>query len=634
MPIILNSTKVEFAMTNRDDHPNSIHNQSDEHQKIAYYKRIAAESGIRRLRETEVLSQLIVQHRQVVEALKKTRNELEQRTSALSMANASLKREIRERIRMTGELVESEKKYRAMFEDAPDAISVTQDGRIVDVNPAWLKLHGYESKEEVAGTDIIDAIHPADRHILLKRRQAWPDIAQGGYPIRDIRKDGVIADVEIYARRICINGRDAIISTLHDLTERNKSESEKRKLEERLRQSEKMKAVGALAGGVAHDLNNVLGGLISYPDLLLLDLPDESSLKGPLTTIKRSGQKAAAIVQDLLTLARRGVSVTKTVDLNQIIREYLASPEFDRLIRHHDGIFLLRNLDADLSNIMGSSVHLSKTLMNLISNAAEAIPGGGTVTITTRNHMVDEKSESDVSLHRGEYVLLEIADTGVGIAKSDLKRIFEPFYTKKVMGRSGTGLGMTVVWGTVKDHHGHIEVKSVVGKGTRFSLFFPATERRLRKKDDDKTLELPMGRGEIILVIDDVFEQREMACGILDRLGYKVVAVSSGDEAVAYANCHGVNLLLLDMVMDPDMDGDDTYHETYQRILQIHPGQKAVIVSGYSKFEYINKTRGLGPCGFLKKPYTLESMAKTVRCVLDEPLSSKMFLHNRPINFL
>lgn len=602
-------------MTNRDYHPNSIHNQSDEHQKIAYYKRIAAECGIRRLRENEALSQLIVQHRQVVEALKKTRNELEQRTSALSKANASLKREIRERVRMTGELVESEKKYRAMFEDAPDAISLTQDGRIVDVNPAWLKLHGYESKEEVASRDIIDVIHPTDRHILLKRRQAWPDIAQGGYPIRDIRKEGGIADVEIFASRISVNGRDAIISTIHDLTERNKSEAEKCKLEERLRQSEKMKAIGALAGGVAHDLNNVLSGLISYPDLLLLDLPDDSSLKGPLTTIKRSGQKASAIVQDLLTLARRGVPVTEIVDLNQIIREYLASPEFDRLIRYHDGIYILRNLDADLSNIMGSSVHLSKTLMNLISNAAEAIPGGGTVTITTRNHTVDEKSESDVSLKAGEYVLLEIADTGVGIAKSDLKRIFEPFYTKKVMGRSGTGLGMAVVWGTVKDHHGHIEVESVVGKGTHFSLFFPATERRLQKKEDDKILELPMGRGEIILVVDDVVEQREMACGILDRLGYKVVAVSSGEEAVAYTKCHCINLLLLDMVMEPGMDG----YETYQRILQIHPGQKAVIVSGYSKFECIKKTCALGPCSFLKKPYTLGSMAKTVRCALDEP---------------
>jgi two-component system, cell cycle sensor histidine kinase and response regulator CckA len=604
-------------MAKKDSHPDASRNRNKGQSEIAYYKRIASECGISRLRETDALSRLIDQRRQAEQALKKAQEELEQRvierTAALSMANASLKREIQKRARTTDELIESEKKYRAMFEDSPDAISLTQDARIVDVNPAWLNLHGYGSNEEIVGRDIIEVIHPADRHILQKRRQAWPAVTNDGYPIRDICKDGRVLDVEIFASHISFNGRDAILSTIHDLTERNKSEAEKRKLEERLRHSEKMEAVGALAGGVAHDLNNILSGLITYPELLLFDIPDDNPLKGPLTTIKKSGEKASAVVQDLLTLARRGVPITETVNLNQIIRDYLTSPEYDRLKRYHH-VQIVRSLAPDLFNIMGSSVHLSQTLMNLISNAAEAMMDGGTVTVTTRNHKVDHPSKENVPLQAGDHVLLQIADTGYGIEASDLARIFEPFYTKKVMGRSGTGLGMAVVWGTVEDHQGHIEVESEVGKGTRFSLFFPATHRQLQNQENEKPAYIPMGKGETILVVDDVVEQREVACSILGRLGYQVTAVASGEDAIAYTQDHPVDLLLLDMIIEPGIDG----YETYKRFLQINSGQRAIIVSGYSNTERILKARTLGPCGYVKKPYTMESIATAVRRILDE----------------
>jgi signal transduction histidine kinase len=239
-----------------------------------------------------------------------------------------------------------------------------------------------------------------------------------------------------------------------DITERWLAMKEKQGLEKQLVQAKKMEAIGTLAGGVAHDLNNILGGIVSYPDLLLMDLPRDSHLREPIKTIRDSGQKAAAIVQDLLTMARRGVTVTDPINLNDIVTEYLASPEHAKIMSFHAGVHIRRHLAEGILILMGSTVHLAKTLMNLVSNAVEAMPDGGQVTIRTENRYVDTPFGGYDMVNEGEYVVLEITDTGVGITEEDRKHIFEPFYTKKIMGRSGTGLGMSVVWATVKDHQG------------------------------------------------------------------------------------------------------------------------------------------------------------------------------------
>ena len=587
-------------------------------REINYYKRIAARAGQIRLRETEELSQLIAQLRQTQEALRRTRDELElrvaERTAALSRTNAALTREIQERKRAAGELAESEKKYRAMFEDAPDAMSLTQAGRIIDVNPAWLKLHGYDSKEEIVGRDIIETIDIQDRHMLENRRTSWPEIPKTGYCIRDVRRDGRTVDVEIFSSRIMLKGHKAILTTIHDLTERKQAEAEKRKLERRLQHSEKMEAIGALAGGVAHDLNNILSGLVSYPELLLLDLPEESPLREPIETIKKSGQKASAIVQDLLTLARRGVPVTEAVNMNKVIMEYLQSPEGESMKRQHPHVQFATDLHSDLHAILGSPVHLSKALMNLVANAAEAMPEGGTVTICTYNQYTGKETDQSLPLEDRDYVVLTVTDTGVGIAKSDLSRIFEPFFTKKKMGRSGTGLGMAVVWGTVKDHGGHVEVDSVIGQGTQFTLFLPASRQTAPQLVCRPPQPLCMGQGEKILVVDDVEEQRLIASGILRRLGYTVAAVASGEAALDYLTRQPVDILLLDMIMKPGIDG----YETYKRALEIQPGLKAVIASGFSENHRVHRTQKLGASGYIKKPYTLQSIALAVRLALDD----------------
>lgn len=204
-----------------------------------------------------------------------------------------------------------------------------------------------------------------------------------------------------------------------------------KRLENQLAQAQKMEAAGTLAGGVAHDLNNILSGLVSYPELLLMDLPAESPIRGPIETIHKSGKKAAAIVQDLLTLARRGVPINEIVNLNDTIRSFMESPECINIKKNHPNVLFCLELQPDLLNVIGSSVHLSKTVMNLISNSAEAITDGGTITMGTKNIYIDNPIDGYEKIPEGEYVLLTIKDSGLGISPEDLHKIFEPFYTKK-----------------------------------------------------------------------------------------------------------------------------------------------------------------------------------------------------------
>ncbi|HLP62690.1 MAG TPA: ATP-binding protein, partial [Candidatus Deferrimicrobium sp.] len=394
---------------------------------------------------------------------------------------------------------------------------------------------------------------------------------------------------------------------------RKREAEEKRELKEKLVLSEKMEAIGRLAGGVAHDLNNVLSAIVSYPELLLIKLPSDSPMRKPLLTIKQSGQRAAAIVQDLLTLARRGVDVKEVVNWNTIIDDYLMSPVFERLMDGHPEIKVEVNLDTNLLNIEGSPVHLAKTIMNLCSNAAEAMPRGGTINLATCN-LFHEEDIVDYGI--SNFVVVSISDTGIGIAKNDLKRIFEPFYTRKEMGISGTGLGMTIVWNTVHDHNGFINIYSEEGKGTVFELYFPITHAAVSKKKKPVNIEEFKGKGERILVIDDMLEQREILSAILAELGYSAKCVARGEDAVNYIQAHGedVVLLVLDMMMESGMDGLDTYKE----ILKIKPGLKAIIASGYSETARVKEAVKLGAGAYIKKPYTLEKIGLALKRELEK----------------
>lgn len=300
------------------------------------------------------------------------------------------------------------------------------------------------------------------------------------------------------------------------------------------------------------------------------------------------------------------------VNLNDIVSKYLKSPEYENLKTSHPEVEVKTHCTKDLLSLLGSPVHLSKTIMNLISNATEAMPDGGKVVVSTENLYVDRPLRGFDDVEEGDYVTLTISDSGVGIAPEDIERIFEPFYTKKKMGISGTRLGMAVVWGTVKNHYGFIDVQSAEGKGTTFTLYFPAT-RELKAKDQPPlAAENYVGKGESILVVDDVKEQREIAFTILNQLGYSVTTAASGEEAIEIMEENSVDLLILDMIMEPGMDGLDAY----KQILQLHPGQKAIVASGFFETERVKEAKKLGAGQYLKKPYTVEKKRVAVKIEL------------------
>jgi CheY-like chemotaxis protein len=313
-------------------------------------------------------------------------------------------------------------------------------------------------------------------------------------------------------------------------------------------------------------------------------------------------------VGDLLSLARRGISTKSIVNCNDLIKEYLASPEFLHLKNQHPNVCFLPDLDPALMNITGAPVQLAKCLMNLVSNAAESIRGAGDVRIRSSNHYVDQSTAMHCGLKEGDFVSISVADTGAGIDSKDREHIFEPFYTKKKMGRSGSGLGLAVVWSTVQEHQGQILVDSEMEKGTIFTMHLPASRAKLATAPFVKSHAAYRGNGEHILIVDDVGEQREIASAILAQLGYRVAAAANGEEAITYLSRRQVDLVLLDMIM-PGMDG----LETYKRILRIRPGQRALVVSGYSENSRVSKTLELGAGALVKKPYLIETLGLAIR---------------------
>jgi CheY-like chemotaxis protein len=273
-------------------------------------------------------------------------------------------------------------------------------------------------------------------------------------------------------------------------------------------------------------------------------------------------------------------------------------------------------LESELMKMKGAPLHLEKTILNLVNNAIEVQPQGGHVLITTENKYVDHFLDGFQQVKEGEYVVLRVVDQGDGIAQEDIGHVFEPFFSKKRLGKSGTGLGLAVVWATLQDHEGFVNVTSEERKGTTFELFFRATrediaqEVRLQNQNDVR------GHGERLLVVDDVVEQRDLAVAILTQLGYQADAVSSGEEALAYLQRQRVDLVVLDMILaDPYMDG----LETYKRIVQLYPGQKAIIASGYAETARVKAAMMLGVGQYLKKPYTVEKIGLTIKRVLTEP---------------
>ena len=549
--------------------------------------------------------------RQIHRELERHKNDLAslvaERTQELTYTNRQLSQEIEERIRTENELEMNIREFSAVMDAIDYGVLFLDDklnARIV--NQAFRDIWGIPD-------DFVDG-QPSMRELMafnhFNNIYNVPDEEFEHYmDEREARvREGTIAPEEFNLKngRIlqyqCVALPDGWrMLTYFDITELKKTQ-------EKLADSQKMEAIGMMAGGVAHDLNNILSGVVGYPDLLLMDLPEESNLRHPLEIIKASGQRAADVVADLLTVARGAAGIREVVALNSLIIEYLHSPECLKMKSLHGDVRISTDLASDLSHISCSPVHIKKCLMNLLINGSEAIDKQGQIVISTRNQYVDEPVTDNQYMASGEYVVLRVADTGRGIAEENISHIFEPFYTKKVMGRSGTGLGLAIVWNTVQEHGGVVTVESD-GQGTIFELYFPVTREKLSEQKGVKDFARLQGAGELILIVDDEKQQRDIGEKMLLNLGYQVETVSSGEEALVFVRDKAVDMLVLDMIMDPGING----RETYEQIVKICPGQRALITSGFSENEEVQKAQKLGAGKFLRKPYTYEQLAVAVK---------------------
>ena len=533
-----------------------------------------------------------------------------ERTRKLTETNLQLSKEVSGHVRTTKKLTKTIHEFSAVM-DAIDYGVLFMDDQLKArmTNRAFREMWGMPEDFVAAGPSFRELIqfnrHNNIYNVPTETFNQYMDereneVIQGAIPPMEIeRRDGKIIQYQCV-----VLPDDWRMLTYFDITELKKTQ-------EKLAQSQKMEAIGLMAGGVAHDLNNILSGVVSYPDLLLMQLPKNSDMQKPLEVIKESGQRAAEVVADLLTVAQ-GIAGSREVrSLNSLAYEYLNSPEGTKMLSMYPDIRIRTDLSENLFNISCSPVHIKKCLMNLLTNAAEAISGSGTILIETRNQYVDKPVAENQFMEIGEYAVIRIADTGQGIDREDISHIFEPFYSKKVMGRSGTGLGLAIVWNTMQDHGGAVTVSSDA-RGTAFDLYFPITRKNLSRKQGSVNLAELQGQGESILVVDDEEKQQNIASEMLSVLGYHVETVGSGEEAVGIVHDHPMDLIILDMIMDPGING----RRTFEQILAVQPQQRAIITSGFSENEEVKKALQLGVRNFIRKPYTMEQIGTAVKKAL------------------
>jgi PAS domain S-box-containing protein len=520
-----------------------------------------------------------------------------------SVNNKILNRRIGER---TIELRKSEQRLQKILARAPLGILIA-DVRSLQfqyANPAICAMLGYE-KEELEKMDMRSVHDAADFNDVIRnfRKQAkgMQLIAQDT-PF--LRKDGEKFKADVITAPIEFGKLSCLAGFIVDLTER-------KQLETQLNRAKKMEAIGLMAGGVAHDLNNILAGIISYPELMLLQLPQSSDMRKPLEAIQESGRRAADVVADLLTVARGVASKKESYDINLLVENCLDSPEYRTLKNSHPEILCVHQLETQDSTISCSPTHIKKAIMNLLINAVEAVGLRGKIHISTTNRQINKSEKLSRVMAPGNYVLLTVQDNGPGIADKDLEHIFEPFYTKKKLGQSGTGLGLAIVWNTVQDHNGGIFVESSE-VGTCFHLYFPVSQEKGTFHAREKKKHVPAGTGEHILIVDDEPQLRDIATQILTMSGYKVDSVSSGELALNFLKDRQVDLIILDMLMEPGMNG----RQTYEEILKLYPSQKAIIASGFSESDDVTAALQLGADGFIKKPYSMDLLGRSVKKAL------------------
>ena len=507
--------------------------------------------------------------------------------------------------RLEKELLDSEARFKTLTEASWEGVIIHNNGLIIEGNQQFFTMFGYR-KEDLIRTHILERIFNRDSLVQIQSRIESGVI--GSHEAIGVRKDRSEFPLETRSRYIKFQGQTLRVCAIRDITERKKAEEENLNLQMQLAKASKMEALGLMAGSVAHDLNNILAGIVSFPEILLMEMDKSNKHRESIKIIQKAGKRAASVVSDLITIAR-GTTTPKIVkNPNSIISDYLSSIEHKEYVDKFPGITVLSDLDSDLLNTRCSEVQIGKVLMNLVGNAVEALEDRGFVVITTENIQLAEPVGAYEKIGAGDYIKITVSDTGSGISEKDFDHIFEPFYSRKIMGRSGTGLGLAIVWSTVHDHRGFINVKS--GKeGTSFEIFLPSTDEKEICDFPALSLNALQGNGEAILVVDDQETQCRTTRNLLTNIGYHAFTVTSGEEALKICSETPMDLVILDMILEQGMNG----RETYEEMLKINPQQKAIVISGFSENEELARIQKLGVSHFIRKPYTLDQLGIAVK---------------------
>jgi PAS domain S-box-containing protein len=487
-----------------------------------------------------------------------------------------------------------------------------EEGRVRYFNEAAATIFG-SRMQDVLGRSI-ESIHekwgiPQDRLSTIVERV----LEQGSLQmtVRPSQAHGK-QHVHVSLTHLAALGGRAFVFIAEDISLKLQEEEERQQMEAKLQQAQKMEALGRMAGGVAHDLNNVLVGVTGNAELALMDCAGNCPQRESLEQIQEAGRQAAAIVGELLTVSKGAARAHKPTSLHNVIHEVLASTRVAHVRGKKPGVHIELALDATREEINCSRSHVRASLLSLVINAIDAHTKNGTVVIETENREIAPAFAKQHDLDAQQHLLVRVRDQGPLISPSDLEKIFEPFFCKKQLSRSNTGLGLAVVWSTMRDHHGCVLARSSE-KQTTFELFFPGCQPTTQPSLQQKLGDLPRGNGEQILVVDDEPTLRLVGDRMLSKLGYRVLLAENGEKALELLQQNKVDLIVLDMVMEPGINGA----VTYQRALEINPEQRAIIASGYAATAEVETTLELGAHGFLEKPYTMRQLAQIVRDALD-----------------
>jgi PAS domain S-box-containing protein len=526
--------------------------------------------------------------------VKPTYEELEDRVRSLE----------REALEREKESKRAQEVYRSLLNSSADAVVIYDlEGRTRLTSPAFTDLFGW-TLQEVKG-EPIPFVPESEKETTAAIIR---DLLENGRPCRNFEtrrytRDGRLLDVSIAASRyLDEEGNPAgILTMLRDVSER-------RRLEAQLIHAHKMEAVGTLAGGISHDFNNILQIISGYVQILLMSMDPSHPHHPKLQAIERAARKGSELTRRLLIFSRKVEAELRPVDLNQSILQ--VAKLLERTIPKM--IIIETDLAPDLKVVNADPLQLEQIIMNLGANAADAMNEGGRITFHTANVVLDESfCRTHVGSKPGEYVKLSVSDTGQGIRPELQEHVFEPFFTTKGIGK-GTGLGLAMVYGIVKNHGGYIDFESAFRKGTTFQIFFPvlATATEIHTSEDRSNLEDLCGSGEKILVVDDEKLLLEMVGDFLGRFGYVPILAESGEQAIEALTKEkgGVDLAILDLSM-PGMGG----YRCLKEMLGMVPGLKVIIASGYSANRKVRETLRAGAAGFIAKPYHYNDMLKKIR---------------------